>query len=133
MPDDRAGHRVGAPHVLAVESHRLLHGSERHDLHQQHSLVISNRSKTRLSGTAAFQWHGRVTWGVHEAAAGAHLQQVVLHYVADDAKLVKVAAAPLSAKRLLQYQSLPDAMKTRHRFLQLFCQQKGLGTPPSPA
>lgn len=33
---------------------------------------------------------------------GANLQQVVLHHIADDAKLVKVAAAPLGAKWLLQ-------------------------------
>ena len=41
-----------------------------------------------------------------QLAAGAHLQQVVLHYVADDAKLVKVATAPLGAKWLLQFHQM---------------------------
>lgn len=36
-----------------------------------------------------------------QAVDGAHLQQMVLHDIADDAKLVKVAAPPLCPKGLL--------------------------------
>jgi len=79
-------HRA-ARHASAAQT------SVRHPQHaaQTHTRICSTDS-TQLAQTAHSSHR-------HERT---HLQQVVLHHVADDAKLVKVAAAALRAEGLLE-------------------------------